>query len=206
MVEPVLAAVLAAGQARRFGGGKLDAACADRPLGCWALQAVERAGLARRVIIVPEQAPRFAVRSGWSLIVNRVAGDGLGTSLACAAQAAISCGAGALLVLLADMPLVDADLLRRLLTAGAPAAIKHAPGRPGVPALLPASAFAHLSELAGDRGAARLLRDIDGLSLLDAPADALLDVDDPAGLQAAARLLQGLGRLRTVDASDGDPV
>lgn len=190
MAEHVLAAVLAAGQARRFGGGKLDASCAGRRLGSWALRAVEQAGLQQAIIIVPEQVPLFAAESGWPLIVNRMAECGLGTSLACAAQVAADRGAAQLLVLLADMPLVDAALLRRLLAASAPAAIGHGPGGPGVPALLPASSFATLATLAGDRGAAPLLQAMPDLCLVAAPPAALVDVDDHAALQQAAMLLQ----------------
>ena len=190
MAERVLAAVLAAGRGRRFGGGKLDARCAGRPLGAWALQAVEQAGVAQRFIVVPPQVPDFARQSGWSLVTNPSAEAGLGTSLACAARAAMRQGAGALLVLLADMPLIDAALLRNLLAFRAPAAIAHAPGRPGVPALLPASTFAQLAALAGDHGAAGLLRMIPDISLASVPPGALLDVDDAAGLTRAAMLLQ----------------
>lgn len=191
MAEGVLAAVLAAGRGRRFGGDKLDAPCADRPLGAWALRAVEQAEIVQRIIIVPPQVPEFAQQSGWPLIVNSAPEAGLGTSLASAARAAIDRGAVALLVLLADMPLVDAAMLRSLLASPAPAAVAHAPGRPGVPALLPASIFTELVSLAGDRGAAGLLRTIAGLVLVNAPAVALLDVDDAAGLTQAAMLLQG---------------
>ena len=53
MAERVLGAVLAAGQARRFGGGKLDAPCAGRRLGSWALRAVEHDG-ARQAAVAAE--------------------------------------------------------------------------------------------------------------------------------------------------------
>jgi CTP:molybdopterin cytidylyltransferase MocA len=190
MAERVLAAVLAAGRGRRFGGRKLDARCAGRPLGAWALQAVEEAGLVPRIIIVPPQVPAFAQESGWPLVVNPSAEAGLGTSLACAAQAAMQQDAAALLVVLADMPLVHAALLRDLLASPAPAAVAHAPGRPGVPALLPASTFPQLAALAGDHGAAGLLRMISDISLTTVSPVALLDVDDEAGLARAAKLLQ----------------
>ena len=44
MAKPAVA-VLAAGLGTRFGGGKLEAMCAGRPLGRWAIEAVEAAGL-----------------------------------------------------------------------------------------------------------------------------------------------------------------
>jgi molybdenum cofactor cytidylyltransferase len=189
MAERVLAAVLAAGRGQRFGGGKLDAPCAGQPLGCWALQAVAGLGIADRVIIVPPAVPGFAAQSGWTLIANPRAVDGLGTSLARAAVHALEAEADALLVVLADMPLVDVGLLRALLQAGAPAAASHG-GRPGAPALLRAAALPQLTELTGDRGAAAVLALLPGLTLVPASPGQLHDVDDAPALAHAARLLQ----------------
>src|SRR5687768_14290118 len=61
MGKPMVA-VLAAGLGSRFGGDKLEAMCAGKPLGRWAIEAVEAAGLgpggknARRS--VPAAGPR----------------------------------------------------------------------------------------------------------------------------------------------------
>ena len=44
-------AVLAAGSATRFGGGKLEAICAGKPLGRWVLDAAEAAGLQPGTIV-----------------------------------------------------------------------------------------------------------------------------------------------------------
>ena len=56
MADAPLVAVLAAGSATRFGGGKLDAVLAGRRLGAWALATIERAGLPPGVIVVPPDA------------------------------------------------------------------------------------------------------------------------------------------------------
>ncbi|KRA82721.1 NTP transferase domain-containing protein [Altererythrobacter sp. Root672] len=183
MAEP-LVAVLAAGRGRRFGGGKLEAECAGKPLGRWALEAAEKAGLRPGVIVTGPEGASFA--EGWGILVNREPDAGLGSSLALAARAAFEAGEGSLLVLLADMPLVDAAYLRELASTAAPAATRHPDGKPGVPALLDRTLIAEAMALTGDRGAGPLLA---GASLLDAPVGTLRDVDTPEDLAELVRLL-----------------
>ncbi len=191
-----LVAILAAGQARRFGGGKLDALCAGKMLGAWALKAVADAGLAPGIIATGPDVPSFARNAdGWSCITNADAASGLASSLRLAGECALSRGCGAMLVLLADMPLISAEYLRDLASAPAPAATAQADGRPGVPALLPGTMFADLTLLSGDRGAGGLLARAPGLTLLCPPRDALMDVDTVEQLGAVARVLEERGLL-----------
>ena len=182
--EPPLVAVLAAGDARRFGGGKLDAACAGQPLGRWALAAVAAAGLPPGVIVVGADGARFAEDSGWDLLVNPLAGQGIGTSLALAARTALEREARALLVLLADMPLADPAFLSDLASATPPAASRYPDGDPGVPALFGQAQLSALAQLYGDHGAAGLLTLLDGLTTLSPPGGMLRDVDRPEDLAA----------------------
>src|SRR5262245_9788344 len=105
-------AVLAAGRGERFGGGKLEAMCAGKPLGRWALEAAEAAGLGPGTIVTGPAGVSFG--GTWARLVNPRPEQGLGSSLALAAQAALDDQAKMLLVLLADMPLVTADYLRAL--------------------------------------------------------------------------------------------
>lgn len=186
-----LVTVLAAGRASRFGGDKLDAPCAGRSLGDWALDAVAEAGLQPGIIVTSAETPEFARRAeGWTLVSNPRAEAGLASSLACAARHAQAERAFALLVLLADMPLVPGRFLKGLVEAGAPAATIHPDGRPGVPALIPAHLFERIASLEGDRGAASLLTAEPGTTLLAAEPDWLLDVDTPEELAQADRLLR----------------
>lgn len=180
----VLVAVLAAGRAARFGGGKLEADCAGKPLGRWALDAAAAAGLSQGLIVTGPGGAAWA--QGWRQVANPQPEDGLGSSLALAAQAALAEGAPALLVLLADMPLVDPAFLRRLANTAPPAATRHIDGRPGVPAMLGHALIERAALLTGDRGAGPLLMDA---TLLDAPPGTLADVDRPGDLAAAARIL-----------------
>ena len=183
MAEPAVA-VLAAGRGARFGGGKLEAECAGKPRGRWAVEAVEAAGLGPGTIVTGPEGVSFA--AGWTVLVNPRPDEGLGSSLAIAAKGALDGGAEVLLVLLADMPLVSADYLRELAATPAPGATRQRDGRPGVPALLDRPLLSIATRLTGDRGAGPLL---EGARLLDAPAGLLRDVDTPEDLAEIKRAL-----------------
>ena len=189
--ETVLVALLAAGRASRFGGGKLDAPCAGKPLGQWALDAVGHAGLCPGVVVTGPAPPDFiAGAEGWRHIVNPHPSRGLAGSVAAAARVARQSGSEALLILLADMPLVTPDMLRQLAAQPGAAAIRHGNGRAGVPALFPAALFDRLGQCEGDRGAATLLAELADLRLIEAPPGALTDVDTPDDLRRAEALLR----------------
>lgn len=188
-------AILAAGRARRFGGGKLDAPCAGKPLGRWTLDAVAAAGALPGFIVVGQETPAFAhaaEREGWTLIVNPRADEGMGSSVALAASHAARLKAETLLLLLADMPLIPPSAIRALLDhvpATAPAATRYPSGRPGAPARFPATLFGAMAVLHGDRGAASLLEGRTDLHLMEPAENVLIDVDDAAGLARAEALL-----------------
>jgi CTP:molybdopterin cytidylyltransferase MocA len=197
MAEPHVA-VLAAGLGSRFGGGKLEAMCAGKPLGQWAIDAVVGAGLGPGAIVTGPEGVSFA--QDWRLLVNPAPERGLGSSLALAASAALDAGAPTLLVLLADMPLVSADYLKTLAAAPAPAATRQPDGRPGVPALLDRALIEQAATLKGDRGAGPLLA---GAMLLASPEGMLCDVDTPADLKEVERQLESHSRHPR---ESGDPV
>lgn len=176
--QKICVAILAAGSARRFGGGKLDADCAGKSVGQWVIDAVHEAGLAAGICVTGPDAPTFAQGAkGWALVTNPNPSAGLGSSLAVAAGEAAKMGADSLLVVLADMPLLNAGFLRDLASEQAPAATDYGPGRVGVPALFPARLFDQLRGLTGDRGAALLLASLPDCKRLKPPADMLMDID-----------------------------
>jgi len=186
--------VLAAGQSRRFGAPKLDALCAGQPLGSWILTAIEAAGSAPGMIVVPLAAPHFAVeaqRRGWMLAANDDSERGLSTSLACAIRDADKAGHDAAAIFLADMPLITADHVRTIAAAGQPdrpVATLYPGGRLGVPARLPRALFAALTSGAADVGAAALLAAQPTLRAMTDGAD-LHDVDSPADMTQAETVL-----------------
>lgn len=186
--KPPLVAVLAAGAARRFGGGKLDADLAGQRVGQWVLDAVAGAGLEPGMIVVPGNVPAFAAQSGWPTLTNVCASDGIGTSIALGASAALGQGR-ALLVLLADMPLVSADHLQALLAHPGGAATAYPDGKAGVPALVPLSLLPHLAELEGNQGAGPFLTMQRTLARVTPPDGMLLDIDRPEDLALAESIL-----------------
>jgi CTP:molybdopterin cytidylyltransferase MocA len=179
-------ALLAAGGATRFGGGKLDAPCAGKPLGRWALEAALAVPHERLAVVVGDPAPEFA--QGCERLVNERAAEGLGTSAALAARWAESCDA--LLVLLADMPLVSARTLRTLAESGGPAAVAYPGNKPGAPACFPALLFPALERLIGDSGAAQVLRRLPGVTVIEVPREELRDVDRPEDLADVEAVLR----------------
>ncbi|WP_170005158.1 nucleotidyltransferase family protein [Pseudopontixanthobacter vadosimaris] len=191
MRADILPVVLAAGRGRRFGGGKLDAVCAGQRVGSHVLAAIAKAGIAPGVIVVAPDMPAFAkAATHWRKAVNERAECGLGSSLALAAQIASRDGNPAMLVMLADMPLLSPAYLVTLSACPTPAATRYPSGAPGVPAVLPASLYPRLMQLDGDKGATSLLADRNDLTLCEPPPDMLTDVDRPDDLARAARLLR----------------
>lgn len=182
IAAPIQIAVLGAGSASRFGANKLTQACAGKPLGQWALDAALGTGLPV-LWIAGGAAPGFVGVA--EAVLNPRAVEGIGTSVALAAQIAADRGASALLVVLADMPLVTTALLDQLIAKRAPTACLHPDGRPGVPALLPASTFGALMALSGDQGAGRIIAGMAGLALIECDAAELFDVDTPQALAVA---------------------
>ncbi|MEG6508883.1 NTP transferase domain-containing protein [Methyloligella sp. 2.7D] len=186
--------VLAAGRASRFGASKLDASCAGRPLGSWVLQAVADAGLAPGAVVVGPTPPSFlADWPDWALLQNPKPAAGLSASLRLAAAEASARQAGTMLLLLADMPLLDPDFLRELAAAPVPAATVYPGGRHGAPALFPSRLFPALGRLEGDHGAAKLLAGEPQLTSLQPPAGMLIDVDRRGDIAEAEKRLSSRG-------------
>ncbi len=109
-------------------------------------------------------------------------------SLATGVAAARRVGAQAVLVALADMPLIPASHIAALVSAfdGDRIASRDAAGTPMPPALFGARHFAALEVLLGDRGAGALLRDAPFVTL---PPGTGHDIDTPDDLSRAARQL-----------------
>jgi len=188
-----LVAVLAAGRASRFGGGKLDALLEGKPLGRWVLDAVKDAGLEPGVIVVSPDAPAFARSAqGWQLVTNAMRDEGQGTSVALACREAAARSRGVLL-LLADMPLIEPEQLRKLATSGANAATRYPDGRLGVPVSIAAEDVGKFADLSGDSGLGRFLADLKDLEVFEANPESLIDVDDPETLEKVRDIVARLG-------------
>jgi len=128
---------------------------------------------------------------GFAILRNEAPQAGLSYSIRLGIRAAREGGADAVLIALADMPLVPLDHYSRMIQRyqGPDSLIASSNGQdPMPPALFGRSWFERLETLQGDRGARALLRRAD---LVTASASELLDVDTPSQLR------QIIGALRS---------
>jgi len=202
----IAAVILAAGRSSRYlaGGGvepsKLVAEYRGEPM----VRRVARAALASRarpVLVVTGHA-RAAVEAALAglplaFAFNPDFASGLASSLKTGVAALPEAASGAV-VLLGDMPDVEADAIDRVVEAflARPDALAAAPvlaGRRGNPVLLGRALFAHVSRLEGDEGARRLLREAAPERVAEVQFDdaaVTLDIDTPEDLVAARKLLR----------------
>lgn len=182
----VAGVVLAAGAARRFGDTKQLAELDGRPLVAHAVRTARAAGLDPVYVVVGHDADRVRDVLGDDVVVvdNPDHATGQASSLRAGVAAAGASTAAALVVLLADQPGIDPNLVRAV--AGA-----HAVGhevvrarytdRPGHPVLFARAVWPRLTEVSGDVGARDLLEELGAAEVLvDTPAPP--DVDRPADL------------------------
>ncbi|WP_420383786.1 nucleotidyltransferase family protein [Novosphingobium sp.] len=178
--DRVALVLLAAGRGERFGGGKLAAILAGKPLAHHASDILSAIPFAAHFAVIRPDTPPLP---GYRTIMLDPPGAPQSRSLALGIAAARACKVDAVLIALADMPLVprshfDAMLAQfdgdRLAGLG--------PDSVMPPALFGARHFAALAGLAGDRGAGSLLRDAPTIALHD---EAALDVDTPDDLARA---------------------
>ena len=156
----------AAGAARRMrGADKLLEPVGGRPQLARAVEAAAGSGAARVwVTLQPGAAARRAALAGSCAKPIEVPDwqEGMAASLRAGARVAAAHGASALIVLLADLPEIEAGDVARFVAAHgeAPEAVWRgtaAEGRPGHPVLFPARLFPALAALRGDEGAKALL-------------------------------------------------
>ncbi len=198
------AVVLAAGASSRFraeGGretSKLVASLDGKPLARHVAEAA-LGSRARPVVVVTGHA-REAVEAALAglpvaFVHNADFASGLASSLH-AGVAALPANVAGALILLGDMPRIQAATLDRLIEAFAArsdalaAAPVHA-GRRGNPVLLSRALFPALARLTGDEGARRLLDEADPLDLVEVEVEGdgvTLDIDTPGELAAARKL------------------
>lgn len=205
MHESVAIILLAAGTARRFGALKQ-------------LQILEGQTLLRRAALtaLATGAPVHVVTGADHERVQAELADlplqqihnqnwslGMGQSLACAVRALAGADPAphAVLVLLADQPLLRAADLQEILRLhlAYPASIiaaEHGADHGAVlgpPCLFPAAFFPALAALDGDRGARGLIQDNRGTVITVPMPHAALDVDTPADLARAVLALRQPG-------------
>ncbi len=193
----VSAVVLAAGRSTRMGGpNKLLSDLDGKPM----VRHVVEAALASRaaeVLVVTghqDEAVRAALAGlAVRFVPNPDYAQGLSTSLA-SGLGALGDEADAAIVLLGDMPYVDAGLIDRLIRAFDPAsdayiAVPVFEGRRGNPVLWGRRLFSELSQVQGDQGGRLVLAAHQDLvcEVIVTTQDALVDLDTPEALAQARK-------------------
>ena len=187
----VVAVVLAAGSASRFGGGKLLAPWRGAPLLHAALAAARAAPATSITVVTGADAEAVgACARAFDPRIRLVHADDHAEGMAASLRAGIAAlppGTTAAFVFLGDMPRVPHVVLGPLAQAvadGAPAAAPLFEGRRGNPVVLGRELFPAVAALTGDVGARPVLQALGArLALVEAPDDGVLfDVDEPGDL------------------------
>jgi molybdenum cofactor cytidylyltransferase len=202
MFETLGAIVLAAGFSRRMGPeNKLLKPLSGKPLLSHVLAHVASLGLGQVLVVSGDGAGMIEplLPGGMVVVRNENAAEGMGRSIACAAQA-LSDALDGVFVVLGDMPFVersDYRLLAESLEANGEQAICSPlhEGRRGNPVLFGRGHFGALAQLSGDTGARRLFAgggvpiiEIEGCS-----SGILIDLDDPLAFRAAEQRMRNAG-------------
>jgi len=192
--EPVIhVCVLAAGTSSRFGRTKLTQILKGKPLLQYALIAATGACPDQVTLVVGHDQQAIIAAADHlaeRFIVNDDYRSGIGASIATAVRACRK-NADAIIILLADQPLITTAHLDRLIErwsgskneiVAASFEVTHGP-----PILFPPGAFDALCELTGDKGAKSVLNSGDFVvTSVDIPA-AGIDVDSPETLRDLER-------------------
>lgn len=192
----IAAILLAAGSSRRMGANKLLLDIDGEPCVRRAAKRLQAAGLAPLIAVLGHEAgPVQQALAGlpFTCVVNDHYSGGMAGSLT-TGLAALPAEVDAVLVHLADMPLVTPEDIAALRAAFAPEAgraicIPVHEGRRGNPVLLGREIFGALAGLSGDQGAKSIIQQHAHL-IAEVPASpgVLVDIDTPeayAGLGGA---------------------
>ena len=184
----IFAVVLAAGSSTRFGRTKQLEQFAGMSLAAGALRKAESVCGARSVLVTgkdrQEVAAACAPLAGY-FVVNSDYEEGLASSIACGVRS-VAESADAILLMLADLPLVTVEHLTNLKNAwvDSPQSIVASAfdGTLGPPIVFPRTDFNALMQLSGDRGARPIIDANKDRVQWIACEEAAFDIDRPEDL------------------------
>lgn len=187
----ISAVLLAAGRSRRFGKEKFSSILGGRRLIDWSVDALIQSAVDQIIVIANEDTARLiqvpTTGGRLSLRVNPAPEEGMSQSIIQGLKACRASAEAAMLVH-ADMPLVDAKTIDRLLAAWDCEAAKIvAPrfdGRQGNPVTMPRRFWPEVFELSGDVGCKAILQNhLSEITWVEFEDDRILaDVDCPDDL------------------------
>lgn len=188
----VVAILLAAGSATRFGSDKLlHDLPHDVPIAIQAARHLRAVFDDKVFAVVRPEAKGLSElfkKEGSAVVVCGNAAEGMGASLACAVRAVHAAGpVDGYLVGLADMPFIRSSTIaavRDALVAGAPLAAPYFRARRGHPVGLAARFRGELEALKGDEGARQVISANEGILVKIPVGDpgVLRDIDTPGDL------------------------
>lgn len=195
--DPVAGVLLAAGMSSRMGRNKLLLELGGKTVLRRAVETAAAAGL-RPILVVLGHQPAFAqaqlVGLDCTAVLNPDYERGMNTSLQ-AGIAAVPEGAGAAVVMLADMPFVSAAMIRELVdrwrSSDAPLAVSTYGEVIAPPTIYARSLFAEIAALDGEGCGKRVIKHHRKEAIeLAWPATALTDLDLPEDVERARALLE----------------
>ncbi len=190
MAMTCAALILAAGESKRLGRPKQLLPFKGSTLLGHAVSRSLSIGCKPVVVVTGASAERMTLELAGTevtTVFNPQWQDGMGQSIACGASHLLECESvfDSVLLMTVDQPLIASFHLRALVTECRkhqhPSATGYPAGRPGIPACVPRSLLAELSELTGKRGAQHILTRY-AAKRLSCP-EALLDIDTEADLE-----------------------
>jgi molybdenum cofactor cytidylyltransferase len=195
----VAAVVLAAGSSTRMGRNKLLLELGGETLVRRAARAALEAGADPVVVVLGHDEPRVRAELAGlpcATVVNPDHAEGAGTSVRAGVRQAADAGADALVVVLADMPFVTAEmiaaLVRRYREERPPLVASHYGEVQAPPTLYDRSLFDELLTIPGERCAKMVVRrHRDRAAVVAWPEAALRDIDVPEDYEGARAELGG---------------
>lgn len=201
MAEPteprIFAVVLAAGMSRRFGSNKQLHKIDGVPM-VRKVAALARAVCGNNTLLIVGYDHHCVTAAADGecqfIAINEDFADGIGSSIACAAKS-LAFSADAMLILLADQPLINVEHLNDVLSAWSgddeEIIATSFSGVQGPPVLLPRSLFPRLAKLSGDSGARDLLHDSQCRLSFVHFEPAAVDIDSPEDLKKLNQAASG---------------
>jgi molybdenum cofactor cytidylyltransferase len=179
--------VLAAGRGVRFRGDapKVLTRLRGKPLLAYALDSARESGCSPVLLVVSDERVAGAAGDGIEIVRNDAPERGIASSLQCALRRLEPDSAPAVVVGLADQPLVGAEAYRRVARAhagGASLAFASYDGVRGNPVLIARTYWSEALELDGDEGARVLFRRHPAVAVPCGDTGAAADVDTPEDL------------------------